>query len=93
MGGAMLSSREYSMQEAGYLLCGWDLRGSTRSFKNLTVNPPGDRIRMLDRQRLRTADQEQPAEAIFMANIFDHYAGAISPISTLFPTDSRRRFV
>lgn len=68
------------MQEAGYLLCGWDLRGSTRTYKNLTVNPPGERIRMLDRQHLRTVDREQPAEATFMANVFDHYAGAMPSI-------------
>lgn len=72
---ALLSKREYSMQEAAYLLIGatLHLRGSSRKFVKLCVRPKQERPGIASRRAFDAA-RDRNAEVELAANIFDYYA-------------------
>ena len=72
--GAVLRSREYSMQKCGYLLAGWQLRYCSRSFTTICASRPEQRTRVVNTRAFQAAADFEPADSVMMANIYDHYA-------------------
>ncbi len=62
IGTAVLGQREYSLQEAAFLMMGWPLRGSNTSFVDVSVGYPQHRTRIINtgilRERVRLAQPE-----------------------------------
>ena len=57
IGTALLGQREYSMQEAAFILAGLELKGSSRSVVKIGVGFPEHRTRILRTDAMRRAQQ------------------------------------
>jgi hypothetical protein len=62
---------QFAMQEAAYLLCRLDLRGSSRSTVKLGIGFPKNRIRIVTTEALRDAGPDKGAAVA--ANTYDYY--------------------
>lgn len=57
IGTTILGQREYSLQEAAYLLMGWALRGSGTSFAEICVGYPETRVRVINTRAFRRCER------------------------------------
>jgi hypothetical protein len=72
VGTALLGLREYSLQEATFLMGGLHMRGASRSIVPLSVGLPKNRIRMLRSDNF--GGEEDSNNVPLCTNVYDYYA-------------------
>lgn len=72
VGTSMIGLREYSMQEATYLMAGMPLRKASRTIVTLSVGLPQNRIRMLRHDNF--AAEDDGSNVPMCSNVYDYYA-------------------